>query len=350
MNCQVPSRGWISYHTCTMSKAWVANKAFLVNPQGKIFFLRLAETDRWDVPGGRMEEGEHPHEGLVREVLEETGLQIDPSKAVPFHVDRWCVLGDQNEPVVGMFYVLPIPHGSVQISTEHKEILWYDPRQAIPEATSEIVERAIHAYRFHEGIVVAADHEIQGHEGFGLIQLFTGNGKGKTTAALGEVVRAVGAGKRAAVIFFDKGGAHYSERSLLDHLAVEDHERGLGRIEWFAYGRDRIDPITGRFDFSITDEDRRLGTEGLTKARVLVESDKYDLLVLDEVNSSTDLGFLSEQDMLALLDQKPDHIELILTGRNAPQSFIDRAHLVTEMRLRKHYFYSGVKAREGLDF
>lgn len=334
------ARACICYHATTMSKAWVANKAFLVNPQGKILFLRLAETNQWDVPGGRMELGEHPHEGLVREVLEETGLQIDPSKARPFHVDRWCVRGDQNEPVVGMFYVLMIPDGSLQISSEHKEVLWYDPRQAMPEATSAIVECAIHAYRFHEGIVVAADHEIKGHEGFGLIQLFTGNGKGKTTAALGEVVRAVGAGKRAAVIFFDKGGAHYSERTVLEQLGAP----------MCAYGRDRIDPVTGRFDFSVTDEDRRLGREGLTKARALVELDKYDLLVLDEINSSTDLGIVSEQEVLALLDQKNDHVELILTGRNAPQSFIDRAHLVTEMRLHKHYFYSGVKAREGLDF
>lgn len=348
-----------------MSKKWMANKAFLVNPQGKILFVRLAETNRWDVPGGRMEEGEHPHEGLVREVLEETGIDIDPTRARPFHVDRWCVRGDQNESVVGMFYVLMIPDGSVELSHEHKEILWYDPRQAIPEATSEIVERAVHAYRHHEGIVVAADDEIKGREGFGLIQLFTGNGKGKTTAALGEVMRVVGAGKRAAVIFFDKGGEHYSERKVLDWLAVEDHdpsidsgshlslskcERGLGRVEWFAYGRDRIDPVSGRFDFSVTYEDRKLGREGLMKAQTLVQSDQYDLLVLDEVNSSTDLGFLSEQEVLSLLDQKPDHTELVLTGRNAPQSFIDRAHLVTEMRLRKHYFYSGVNAREGIDF
>ena len=323
-----------------MSKKWVANKAFLVNPQGKILFVRLAETDRWDVPGGRMKEGEHPHVGLVREVLEETGLQIDPTKARPFHIDLWCVRGDVNEPVVGMFYVLMIPDGSVELSSEHHEIFWYDPRQAIPESTSEIVERAIHAYRAHEGIVVAADDEIKGHEGYGLIQLFTGNGKGKTTAALGEVMRAVGAGKKAAVIFFDKGGTHYAERSVLEKLGVE----------WFAYGRDRIDPVTSRFDFSVTDEDRRLGKEGLLKAIDFVRSDTIDLLVLDEINSTTDLRMIDEQDVLEFLEQKSERIELVLTGRNAPQSFIDRAHLVTEMRLRKHYFYSGVKAREGLDF
>lgn len=180
--------------------------------------------------------------------------------------------------------------------------------------------------------------EIQ--QGYGFVQLFTGNGKGKTTAAIGEVVRSVGAGKRAAVIFFDKGGTHYSERTMLEQLGVP----------WFAFGRGRIDPVTGRFDFSVTDEDQRLGREGMMKARALVELDKYDLLILDEINSSTDLGIVEESEVLALIEQKPDHVELVLTGRNAPQSFVDHAHLVTEMRLRKHYFYSGVKAREGLDF
>jgi cob(I)alamin adenosyltransferase len=198
----------------------------------------------------------------------------------------------------------------------------------------------IEMYRKIEGIVVAADDKIKGRQGYGLIQLFTGNGKGKTTAAIGEAVRAAGAGKKVAVIFFDKGGEHYSERAMLETLG----------IEWFAYGRDRIDAVTGRFDFSVTDEDKALGSQGLNKAREILASNHYDLLVLDEINSSTDLGFLSEQEVLSLLDIKTDKIELVLTGRNVPQSFIDRAHLVTDMRLRKHYFYSGVKAREGLDY
>ena len=76
----------------------------------------------------------------------------------------------------------------------------------------------------------------------------------------------------------------------------------------------------------------------------------YDLIVLDEINSSTALGFVDEVEVLALLDAKSDNLELILTGRNAPESFKEKAHLVSEVTLRKHYFYSGVKAREGLDF
>lgn len=194
------------------------------------------------------------------------------------------------------------------------------------------------------------DERIKGRQGYGLIQVVTGDGKGKTTSAIGSIIRTIGAGKKAAMIYFDKGGEHYMERKVFDRLAVEDHERGLGRVEWFAFGRDRIDPVTGRFDFSITDEDRELGRQGLAKALALAQSDLYDLLVLDEVNSSCALGFLDEQAVLDLLEKKPARLEMILTGRNAPESFKEQAHLVSEVCLRKHYFYSGVKAREGLDF
>ncbi len=184
------------------------------------------------------------------------------------------------------------------------------------------------------------DVRIKGRQGLGLVQLFEGHGKGKTTAAIGSIVRMVGAGKRAAMIYFDKGGDHYSERAVFDRLGGD----------WFAFGRDRIDPITGRFDFSVTEEDRELGARAIEKMHELFLLDLYDLLVLDEVNSSCALGFVSEAAVLELLDCKPDRLELILTGRNAPEFFRQRAHLVTEMQLVKHYFYSGVKARAGVDF
>ncbi len=76
----------------------------------------------------------------------------------------------------------------------------------------------------------------------------------------------------------------------------------------------------------------------------------YDLIVLDEVNSTTDLKMMSVESVLSVLDEKPEKTEVVLTGRNAPDAFVERAHLVTEMRLRKHYFYSGVQAREGVDY
>ena len=333
-----------------MEKKFVANKAILVNQEGKILLLRdtgkldhVGYGGKWDFPGGRMDRGETPQEGLLRELQEEVGLtpqdlQID----VPIHVGLWGVGGDVlNNPIVGIFYLVRlIGNPEIRLSDEHTELRWIDPRQDLPNSDPLPGEEVIEAFRRHEGIVVAADDSIKGREGYGLVQLFTGNGKGKTTAAMGEVMRAVGARKKAAVIFFDKGGTHYSERAVLEQLGVP----------WYAFGRDRIDPVTGRFDFSVTDEDRQLGKDGLEQANNIVRSDTIDLLVLDEIHSAVDLGMVDEKDVLAFIDKKPEGLELILTGRNAPSSFIQKAHLVSEMRLRKHYFYSGVKAREGLDF
>ena len=185
------------------------------------------------------------------------------------------------------------------------------------------------------------DERIKGHEGYGLVSVFTGDGKGKTTAALGTAVRARGAGKRVAIVYFDKGGeSHYSERKVLESLG----------IDWWATGRDRIDSKTGRFDFSITDEDKLEATRGLELVSRLFKKAKHDLIILDEINSSVNLELVSEKDVLTLIDSKPDNLELILTGRNASENLVKKAHLVTKMSLKKHYFYSGVKAREGIDY
>ncbi|MBM3204888.1 cob(I)yrinic acid a,c-diamide adenosyltransferase [Candidatus Uhrbacteria bacterium] len=178
---------------------------------------------------------------------------------------------------------------------------------------------------------------------WGMIQVFTGNGKGKTTTALGTVIRAVAKQKRVAIIYFDKGGEnHYSEREFI--------RARISEIDLFPTGLDRIDPITNAFRFGVTAEDQKEGERGLCIVRDLFEKNKHQLIVLDEINSSTHLGIIKEAVVLDVLDQRPPHIELILTGRDAPQSFKDRADLVTEMMLVKHYFYRGIAAREGLDY
>ncbi|OGL89281.1 hypothetical protein A3I45_00745 [Candidatus Uhrbacteria bacterium RIFCSPLOWO2_02_FULL_53_10] len=189
---------------------------------------------------------------------------------------------------------------------------------------------------------ITRDDRIVGRRGLGLIQLFEGHGKGKTTAALGEALRAVGAGFKVAIVFFDKGGPHYAERdAIAAHL--------YGAIDIVGTGRDRIDPVTGRFDFSVTDEDKQEAERGLAAARTFFHNEEHQLVILDEINSTVALGMLNEERVLELLNQKPDEVECILTGRNAPESFKERAHLVTCMELKKHYFYSGVPAREGID-
>lgn len=177
----------------------------------------------------------------------------------------------------------------------------------------------------------------------GLIQVYTGNGKGKTTAALGMAVRAVAQGMKVAIVYFDKGGAHYSERKTLA-------ERFRGEIDFWGTGLDRIDPVTNRFRFGVTDADKAEAARGLEVVRDLFRKDAHGLVILDEINTTVSLGMLDERDVLDAIASKPEMTELVLTGRNAPDSFRALAQLVTEMTLVEHYFYHGVPAREGLDY
>lgn len=182
-------------------------------------------------------------------------------------------------------------------------------------------------------------------EKWGLISVYTGDGKGKTTAALGVAMRAQGAGKRVAMVYFDKGGdTHYSERNLLKQLA------STGTLDVIVSGLDRIDPNTGRFRFGVLEEDIREAERTLALVRGLFAKGAHDLIVLDEVNTTVSLGMLSELDVLSLITEKPATIELVLTGRNAPASFLERADLVTEVRAVKHYYEKGIGAREGFDY
>lgn len=177
---------------------------------------------------------------------------------------------------------------------------------------------------------------------WGLIQVFTGNGKGKTTAALGTAIRAVSQGKKVAIVYFDKGGAHYSERKMIRERFPE--------IEFVATGLDRIDPVTGRFRFGVLPKDVAEAERGFRHAREFITNGMYDLVVLDEVNTTMTLGMLSVEPVLALLREKPNHVEVICTGRTAPDELKEIADLVTDMTLVKHYFYHGIPAREGLDY
>ncbi|MDG1950383.1 MAG: cob(I)yrinic acid a,c-diamide adenosyltransferase, partial [bacterium] len=312
-----------------MQKKHVANKGIIVNKQGQILLVRDAGKDdhksfrgMWDFPGGRMDQGETPHEGLLRELGEELGIKSEQVEIGGIaHTGLWGVGGDKiNEPIVGLFHIVTLKEEiNVQLSQEHTEFRWVDPRNKIEDEHFAKVHGVISAYKKYLGTEGVVDESIKGHKGFGLIHVTTGNGKGKTTAALGTAIRALGAGKKVGIVYFDKGGdTHYSERSVLDKL---------DGIDYVATGRDRIDPVTGRFDFSIQDIDKQEAKRGLGEVQKMFQSN-YDLIILDEINSTTDLGMLTEEEVLKLLKQKPETAELILTGRDAPQSFVDQAHLI----------------------
>jgi len=172
----------------------------------------------------------------------------------------------------------------------------------------------------------------------GQIQLYTGHSKGKTTAALGQLIRAYGRGLKCAIVYFDKGGFNYGERKVLKQLGIDHFVTGMNRM-----GKN------GEFRFGVIKEDVDEAYRGLDILKNLLRKD-YDLIVCDEINSTTNLGMLKEEDVIEVLKSKPDTVELILTGRDAPVSFIEMATLVTEMKLHKHYYYNGVEARIGIEY
>lgn len=171
------------------------------------------------------------------------------------------------------------------------------------------------------------------------IHVYTGDGKGKSTAALGLAIRAFGAKRKVAIVYFDKGGQNYNERKVLEKLGIEYHVSGL----------DRIDAVTKEFRFGVLPEDKKEAGRALEIVKNLFKKD-FDLIILDELNLATSLGMLDIKEVLAVLDSKPEELELVITGRNAAKEILDRADLITEMKLVKHYFYEGGEAREGIEY
>ncbi len=170
----------------------------------------------------------------------------------------------------------------------------------------------------------------------GYVQVYTGDGKGKTTAALGLALRASGHGMRTYIGQFMKG-QHYGELDALrDHPLITIEQYGDVRC----IHREEVTP-----------EHVAQARRGLERAREAMLGLKgcYDVVVLDEVNVAIWFGLLTVEEVLAFLDQRPEHVEVILTGRRAPQELIERADLVTEMREVKHYYQQGVLAREGIE-
>ncbi|MGD2201640.1 MAG: cob(I)yrinic acid a,c-diamide adenosyltransferase [Candidatus Bathyarchaeota archaeon] len=170
----------------------------------------------------------------------------------------------------------------------------------------------------------------------GLVQVYTGNGKGKTSAALGLALRALGRGLKVYVIQFIKGDRDYGEIIMA---------REIPGLEMVTYGR-------GKFidEESRTQKDAELAQEALEHAREIITSGNHDVVILDEVNIAMSLGLLEPRSVIQLARDKPPDIELIMTGRGAPDEIIDIADLVTEMREVRHPYGKGVKARRGIEY
>ncbi len=168
----------------------------------------------------------------------------------------------------------------------------------------------------------------------GYVQVYTGDGKGKTTAALGLALRAVGAGLKVYIAQFVKG-MHYSELISLDMLS--EH------ITLKQYGRNCFinkDPQK---------EDIQAAQEGLREVREVMNSGEYQVIILDEANIATLYDLFSVEDLLDIIKKKPEDVELVITGRRADPRIIEAADLVTEMKEVKHYYQNGISARDGIE-
>ncbi len=173
----------------------------------------------------------------------------------------------------------------------------------------------------------------------GLIIVYTGDGKGKTTAALGMALRAVGRGWRILMIQFGKGAWHYAELESSQRLAPEFEIVPMG-IGFFKI----LD------DVHTEAEHRAAAEKALAFAQEQINSGTYDMLILDEINGTIGAQLLSLDSILQMLDTKPRALTLVLTGRNAPQEMIERADLVTEMLEIKHPYQKGILAQKGIDY
>lgn len=168
----------------------------------------------------------------------------------------------------------------------------------------------------------------------GYVQVYTGDGKGKTTAALGLAIRAVGAGYSVFIGQFVKG-MHYSELNALKRFYPDIVVRQYGR---------------GCFiEKESTREDILAAEEGLKDMKEVIMSGDYNMVILDEANIAMHFGLIPVKDFVNLIEEKPEGVELIFTGRRAPEDILERADLISEIKEIKHYYTEGVQARRGIE-
>lgn len=175
----------------------------------------------------------------------------------------------------------------------------------------------------------------------GYIQVYTGNGKGKTTASLGLAMRALGRCWKVLIVMFLKGGDDYGELNSFRNLSPEI-SKNLNIVQ---AGLDRI-----VYSDNKTPEDEKEIKKGWELAKKAIQNDEYNLIILDEANVAMDLGFIDVDEVAQVLKNKPEDMEIVLTGRNANPKIIELAHLVSEIKPVKHYWDTGIVARKGIEY
>jgi len=173
----------------------------------------------------------------------------------------------------------------------------------------------------------------------GLVIVYTGNGKGKTTAALGLAMRAIGYEHNVCMLQFIKGSWHYGE--------MDSSKKLEPNFELIAIGKGFVGILD---DNSPREEHEKYAAEALRICREKINSGKYNVVILDEVNYAINLGLIDVQEIIKIIKEKPSSLDLVLTGRDVKEEIVELADLVTEMKEIKHPFKSGIKAKKGIDF
>ena len=173
----------------------------------------------------------------------------------------------------------------------------------------------------------------------GLVIVYTGNGKGKTTAALGMALRAIGYDHKVCMLQFIKGSWHYGE--------MDSSKKLEPNFELIAVGKGFVGILD---DNSPREEHEKYAAEAVRICREKIFSEKYDVIILDEVNYAITLGLIDVQEIIKIIKEKPSDLDLVLTGRDVKEEIVELADLVTEMKEIKHPFKSGIKAKKGIDF
>ena len=175
----------------------------------------------------------------------------------------------------------------------------------------------------------------------GYIQVYTGDGKGKTTASLGLAMRALGRCWKVLIIMFTKGGDDYGELNSFMNLSPSIKNN----LKIVQAGLDRI-----IYKNNETEDDVKEIQKGWELAKKAIKNDEYQLIILDEANIAIDMGILDVNEVVDVLKNKPEEMEIVLTGRNANPKIIEIAHLVSEIKPVKHYWDTGIAARKGIEY
>ncbi len=175
----------------------------------------------------------------------------------------------------------------------------------------------------------------------GYIQVYTGDGKGKTTASLGLAMRALGRCWKVLIIMFTKGGDDYGELNSFRELSANISDN----LKIIQAGLDRV-----IYKDNQTEADTNAIKEGWKIAKEAIQNDEYQLIILDEANIAIDLGILDVNEVVEVLRNKPEEMEIVLTGRNANPKIIEIAHLVSKIEPVKHYWDTGISARKGIEY